>query len=235
MAVACLLTLLALAGVFVGVYLGRDPNKISEHMAAAGGGLLFGIALFWLVPEIGETSGRGAAIGIAVGVAAVLALLEGLLGHSGHSAQQGVMWPLLVATALHSTLDGWSIRILSVHPIDHIAVAIGLALHKFPEGVALGWIALRSIRAPRRAFLASAAAELFTLAGAFSEPQLNASGQARFGVWWMAGALSVIAGGFLFLAVHAVAPCWKRGHVIAIFLAMFLLVGALTFLRVGAV
>lgn len=233
MAVAWLLTLLAVAGVWLGVFLGRDTNKLSEHLAAAGGGLLSGISLFWLVPEVGEISGLGVAMVAAVSIAALLALLDSLLTHPGHPEPNGVVWPLLTATAVHSLLDGWSVRILGVQPLDHVAVALGLSLHKLPEGLAVGWIARRTISAPRRAFLAGASAELFTLVGALWEPQLNASGSARFGLWWTGGALSVIAGGFLFVAVHSVAPCWKRPHVMAIFLATFLLVGALTLVRPG--
>jgi zinc transporter ZupT len=235
MAVASLLTLLALVGVWAGVFLGRDTARVSEHLAAAGGGLLFGIALFWLVPEIGQTSGWVAAVFFASGVAAALTLLDRILTHTGHSARHGVVWPLLVATAIHSVLDGWSVRLLGFQPLDNMAVALGLALHKIPEGAAVGWIAHRAMESPRRAFVASAAAELFTLAGAFAEPTLNATGSSRFGVWWTPAVLSVIAGAFFFLSVHAIAPAWKRGDVMAIFLVTLLLVGALTFVRAGTI
>jgi len=231
MGLAWILTVLALGGAWAGTFVGHGSIRFSHHLAAAGGGLLFGISLFWLVPEIGETSGRVWAVLIAIGVAAVLGLADMGLSHGGHSARHGVVWPLLLATAIHSLLDGWSVRLLSLQPLTNIAVTAGLALHKIPEGAAVGWITRRSIGRPRRAFTMSASAELFTLAGAFAEPSLNASGAARFGVWWSAAVLSVIAGGFLFLGVHAILPAWKRRDVAAIFVATFLLVGALTFLR----
>jgi zinc transporter ZupT len=235
MAMAWLLTLLALCGVWAGVLLGGKTNRYSEHLAAAGGGLLFGISLFWLVPEIGETLGRIDAVLLAIGVALVLALLDAALSHTGHSARHGVVWPLLLATAIHSLLDGWSVRLLSVQPLTNVAVTAGLALHKIPEGAALGWITHRSLRSSRRALLASTGAELFTLVGAFAEPALNASGSARFGVWWTAGVLSVIAGGFLFLGFHAIQPAWKRRDVMAMFGVTLLLVAALTFVRSGRI
>lgn len=235
MAVSSLVTLLALIGVWAGVFLGRDTARLSEHLAAAGGGLLSGIALFWLVPEIGQTSGRGAAIFATLGIAAALTVLDRILTHTGHSARHGVVWPLLAATAIHSVLDGWSIRLLGVQPLDNIAVALGLALHKIPEGAAVGWVAHRAMGSSRRAFFASGTAELFTLAGAFAEPALNASGSARFGVWWTTGVLSIIAGAFLFLSIHAIAPAWKRRDVMAVFLATLLLVGALTYVRAGTI
>jgi zinc transporter ZupT len=225
-----LLTVLALGGAWAGVFLVRD-GEFSEHLAAVGSGLLFGIALFWLIPEIGERTGRSYALLIAAGVACTLALLDRALTHGGHSAHQGVVWPLVLATAIHSVLDGWSVRLLGTQPLTDITVTAGLALHKIPEGAALGWITRRTLGSARRAFFISGAAELFTLAGAFAEPSLNASGSARFGMGWTAGVLSLIAGGFFFLAFHAILPAWRRRGVWAIFAAMLLLTGAFALIR----
>jgi zinc transporter ZupT len=230
MALALLLTVLALAGAWTGVFLVRD-SQLSAHLSAAGGGLLFGISIFWLVPEIGHGIGRVNALLLAAGVAGVLALLDHILEHGGHSVHHRVVWPLLLASAIHSLLDGWSVRLLSTQPVTDITVTAGLALHKIPEGAALGWIMRRSLGSNRRAFFVSAAAELFTLAGAMAEPSLNASGSARFGVWWSDGVLSLIAGAFLFLGVHAIAPSWKRREMAAIFISTFLIAGAFTFIR----
>ncbi len=61
MGAAWLLTLLALAGVVTGVLMGQ-ARKLSTYLGAAGGGLLFGIALFWLLPEIAQNSGWAIAL-----------------------------------------------------------------------------------------------------------------------------------------------------------------------------
>jgi len=225
MAVAWLLTLLALGGVIAGVVMG-NPRGLSNHLAAAGGGLLFGISLFWIVPEIAETSGRAIALLMAVGVSAMLALLDGALERVGHSARREVIGPLLIAAALHSLLDGWSVRALAARPVTEVAVPIGLALHKIPEGIALGWITRRSMSSHWKAGAAAIAAELFTLVGAFVQPAANESGAAKFGDWWTTTVLAIIAGSFLFLGFHAVLPHRRRAGIVAVFFATLLLVGS---------
>lgn len=234
---AWILTLLALCGVGAGVLWGHAV-RFSDHLSAAGGGLLFGISLFWLVPEVSETAGPFRALFVAIGVAGVLTLIDRALMHKEHSTNQHsahhrFLWPILLATAMHSFFDGWSIRLLSTQPLTHATVTVGLALHKIPEGLALGWITRRALPSALRAFLAGTAAETLTLAGAFAEPNLNASGSERYGTWWAAGVLSVIAGGFLFLGLHAILPAWRRRKVMATFLATLLLLLALTFVRSG--
>jgi zinc transporter ZupT len=132
---------------------------------------------------------------------------------------------LLAATAVHSFLDGWSVRALSGQPLTNVAVTLGLALHKVPEGLALGWIARRASSSTARAALAAGAVELLTLAGAFIEPRANESGSLTFGTWWTAGVLTVISGSFLFLGFHALWPSWRRPGVVVVFVTSLLLVG----------
>jgi zinc transporter ZupT len=218
MAAAWALTLLALCGVLIGVSIGQR-RLLSAGFSAVGGGLLFGIALFWLLPEIAHTSGWPPAAGAIAAVFIIVGLLDRLLLHDEHSPRQGILAPLFLATAVHSFFDGWSVRMLQAQALAGIAAPIGLALHKIPEGLALGWIARKSIRSIPAAFAASAAVELVTLAGAFLEPVANHSGIAAFGSWWTVGILAIIAGSFLFLGFHAVFPNRKSGGVMFIFLA----------------
>ncbi len=224
MAVAWLLTVLAWAGIAAGIYL-SEPRRLSAHLAAAGGGLLFGISLFWIVPEMSETSGKGAAVALALAACGLLAILDRLLLHSGHSPRQGVLGPLFAATAIHSFVDGWSLRALATQPLANIAVPLGLALHKVPEGLALGWVTRRSIDRPWQAMATCAAIEALTVIGAAVEPRANQSGSAAFGPWWTVTVLAIIAGSFLFLGLHAVLPNWKKGGVVTIFLATLFVVG----------
>lgn len=201
MAAAWLLTLLALGGVAAGVYMGRW-RRASSQLAAAGGALLFGIALFLVIPEIARSLGWALAFGLALAACAGLALLDRFLTHTGHSPAEGVIGPLLAATAIHSFLDGWSVRALSIQPLANVAVPLGLALHKVPEGLALGFITRKSMSSGSWALATSAGVEGLTLIGAIVEPTVNESGSARFGAWWTGIVLAIVAGSFLFLGVH---------------------------------
>jgi zinc transporter ZupT len=230
MAIPWLLTLLGLAGVSVGVYLGH-ARVLSSLLAAAGGGLLFGISLFWLIPEVGLITGRWLAFALALLVAGMMAGLDRLLLHAGHSPRQGILWPVLAAMALHSFLDGWSVRALAARPLPEIAAPVGLALHKIPEGIAAGWIARRSTSSGWKAAAAVGAAQLATVAGALIEPNADRLGTARFGDGWPAAVLAIIAGSFLFVGFHAVLPDWKKASVLVVFAATVLLVASARFLN----
>jgi hypothetical protein len=209
MALAVLLTFLALLGVLGGVLL---HHGISNYLAAAGGLLLFAVAFIWVVPEIAEVwNWPRALVGVTM-VAVSLAFVDSLLIRLGHSPRHGVMAPLLVATAIHSLLDGWSIRALAAQPVPVALVPIGLGLHKIPEGFALGWVLRRSVQSHGRAIAFGAMAELFTLLGALLQPAADRSGLERFGPSWTAAVLCVIAGAFVFLSCHALLPYFSRKH-----------------------
>jgi len=230
MVAAWLLTVLAWAGIAASVFLG-ERRKLSSHLAAAGGGLLFGISLFWIVPDMARTSGEPTAVLLAFAACGGVLLLDRILLHTGHSPRHGVLGPLLAATAIHSFVDGWSLRAVGSQPLANVAVPLGLALHKIPEGLALGWVTRRSIVNPSRALIACGAVEALTVIGAAVEPRANQSGSALFGPWWTVSVLAIIAGSFLFLGVHAVWPNWKKAGVVTTFLGTLFLVGALGTLK----
>lgn len=226
MAVAWILTLLAIAGVLAGVILGQS-RWVSSQLAAAGGGLLFGIALFWLLPEIAETSGWRVGLLLTLAACGLIAGVDAMLMHAGHSPRTGAIAPLFIATGVHCFLDGWSVRALGGHPMTDIAVAVGLALHKAPEGIALGWAARRAVDRPVRALLAGAAIELVTAVAAYIEPRVNASGISTLGRWWEAGVLAIISGSFLYLGFHVVVPERRKRGIVPIFVVTLALIAAL--------
>jgi zinc transporter ZupT len=230
MVIAALLTLLASAGVAIGVLLGRS-RILSAHLGAAGSGLLCGIALFWLLPETAHISGWSAALALTTGCGAALALLDHYLIDEGWAKHENIVRPLLIATAIHSFLDGWSVRATAVNALTAVAVPIGLALHKMPEGLALGWVVRRAFGSTTKALVAGLSVEFLTLAGALLEPKADQSGIDRFGVWWIAAVLAVIGGSFLFLAFHTVIPERRKFGVMAIFFTTLTLVGGAAALR----
>jgi zinc transporter ZupT len=230
MTAAWLLTLLAVGGVIGGVMLGQTRFWTSQ-LGAAGGGLLFGIALFWLVPEIAEISGWLGAAALALAGCVLIAGLDALLMHTGHSPRSGAIGPLLAATAVHCFLDGWSVRALGGRPMTDLAVAIGLALHKIPEGLALGWVLRRSLQLPRTAMLLGSTVELLTALAAFVEPKANNSGIATLGAWWTAGVLAVISGSFLYLGFHVVIPERNKRGVVPLFAATLMVMGIVAWVR----
>ncbi len=230
MAIASLLTVLALVGVVAGVLVGQ-ARSLSCYLTAAGGGLLFGISLFWLVPESAAASGwLPASIMTAVACLA-LALAERFLIHGTDGSGHTAFGPLLIATAIHSFLDGWSVRALGAERLATFAAPLGLALHKIPEGLAVGWIARRSLTSPWQAALTASAVESVTLLGAYIEPQASRSGFAAFGPGWTSVVFAVIGGSFLFVGLHAVLPNRRRVGVMLVFIATFLIVGTVGFLK----
>ena len=234
MAAAFLLTMLALLGVGAGILMGQ-ARTISRYLTGAGGGLLSGISLFWLVPEVAHGSGWTAAALMTFSAALILALLDRLFLHSNHSFDRIALSPILAATAIHSFLDGWSVRTLESIQIAGVTGPLGLALHKIPEGVAIGWIARQNLHSTAKAAGAATAVELMTLVGAWCEPRVSQAGFAAFGPWWTSGILALIGGSFLFLGIHAVLPNWRNAGSMAIFVTTFLLMGTIGLLRSGQI
>jgi hypothetical protein len=224
MVIAALLTLLASTGVAIGVLLGRS-RILSAHLGAAGSGLLCGIALFWLLPETAQISGWATALALTAGCGAGLALLDHFLIDEGWAKHENIIKPLLIATAIHSFLDGWSVRATAANALTAVAVPIGLALHKIPEGIALGWVARRGLGSTQNALAAGLAVEFLTLVGALLEPRADQTGIENFGLWWIASVLAVIGGSFLFLGFHTVIPERRKLGVMAIFFTTLGLVG----------
>jgi zinc transporter ZupT len=211
-----LITLFAFAGVIVGVYLGTS-RRLSPELVAVGGGLLFGASLFWVFPEMLQGVGWFYSALLVAGGVAVLWLVDTFVfsicpscshTHDHHDCHKpplhGFAVPLLAATAIHSLLDGWSVRLLAGDSLASWAVPVGLALHKIPEGLAIGLIARKSLSSGWKAAIAAMLVESCTLLGAWIEPAANRAGALRFGPFWTTGVLGLVAGSFLFLGYHTI-------------------------------
>jgi zinc transporter ZupT len=216
---AIFVSAIAIAGVSAGIRLSA-AQTLSRPLAPFSGGLLAGMAAFWLMPEMAVVFGWGAVVAWVAAGCALLYLIDRYLypicpscSHSHdhdacHTRLHGFAAPMLAAAGLHSFLDGWTVAAAQQGEGAQLAVAFmfGIALHKIPEGIALGGIVRAAITSRRSAFVACAIAEAITVVGAASEIALAS----WLGHKWAHGLLALAAGTFLYLGYHAVHSEYKR-------------------------
>lgn len=161
------------------------------------GTLLLGVAAFGLLPEVAEEIGWWHALSVAIAAFVFLFFLDRLVfPHSVRTA--GFATPLVIATAIHASIDGWglvTVQMAGTGLASSIAVAI--ILHKIPEGLALGGLLRAATGRNDKAFALCVLAETPTLLGALAGLSITPTG-------WVQYALALAAGTFLFLGVHAV-------------------------------
>jgi zinc transporter ZupT len=104
---------------------------------------------------------------------------------------------------------------------------VGIAVHKLPEGVALGCIVRAATSSRRSAIAGCFAAEGATLIGAALEILLYQV----VGLTWIYGLLALAAGSFLYLGYHAIHAEYKRRGVLPAFLPAFTGVAGSSMLR----
>jgi len=145
---------------------------LQRRVLPVAGGVLLGIALFWILPEMAEDRGWGLSL---LGVGAAFALLAWVdqkvyplcpfcaAGvHGLHSHSMG--WPLLAVGCLHSFTDGWAIGAPRAAG-GLVALAWGATIHKLPESVAIGFLAARLTHSRRRALAVVALLQASMAAG----------------------------------------------------------------------
>jgi zinc transporter ZupT len=192
----------------------------SRPMISISAGVLLGVALFGLLPELANDLGWVKTLLLFGAGYAVLVLLE----RSGHSIcpacshshihnscateLHGFAGPLVAAAALHSFLDGWSVASAqSAAPLGlRVAVPLAIALHKAPEGVALGGILRAAVKSRAAAFTWAMLAEGATLIGG----GLGLWLAPHLGNVWITYPLAAAAGWLCYLGYHAVDEEWKR-------------------------
>jgi len=213
------LFVLTLIGAFAGVRLAEVPG-ISQRVLPFSGGLLAGIALFWILPEIAQQDGwLSAGAGLIAGWA-LLFLIDRFLypvcptcAHSHHhescsSSLHGFAAPLLIASGLHSFFDGWSLAIANNKGFEGLKIAFltGISIHKLPEGLALGALLIAALGSEWRAMAGAAAAQSMMLAGG----ALAIGFGALLPVKVTLALLSIAAGAFTYLGYHAVDTAYQQ-------------------------
>jgi zinc transporter ZupT len=212
-------TLIGVAGVFLGLWLtsaGRRTRLVIPFSA----GVLLGVVLFGLLPELIEETGWPLTVALfAAGygllfwinrhVAPVCPTCSHNHDHGAcDTALHGFAAPLIGASMLHSFFDGWSVATvqLASHHGIRLAVALAVALHKIPEGMALGAIVRASVASRAAALFWSVSVEAATLVGGI----LGLAIAPRLGTAWITYPLGIAAGWLFYLGAHAVHEEWKR-------------------------
>lgn len=176
-----------------------------------------GIAIFWVLPEMAGSLGwANALLWITAGFALLWTVdrfVYPVCPACSHThthehcatSLHGFAIPLMTAAALHSALDGWNAQMFSGISSPEAATLsaaflTGIALHKIPEGLALGVIMRAAVNSRWAAIAWCAAAEAATLAGAVLEmvlaPHLSSHA--------LEALLAAAGGTFLYLGGHAI-------------------------------
>jgi zinc and cadmium transporter len=203
---------LAIAGALIGTRLAEVP-KLSRKVLAASGALLIAISLFWVLPEVAAHYGWLAALLWVAAGFAFLWIVDRFVypicpacshthDHEGCATPlHGFAPPLLIAIGLHSFLDGWALAASQEgSEFVRLVFLLGIALHKLPEGLALGAIVRASMASHWKSLLACIAAEAMTIVGGVAAFGVAAS----IGASWVGILLAAAAGTFIYLGYHAV-------------------------------
>jgi zinc transporter ZupT len=221
-----LATAVGIGGAALGIWL-TGLRKRAQVVVPFSAGVLLGVAIFGLVPELAiEIGWLVTALLFAAGYGALLLINRYLYrvcptcshdhDHNSCSTElHGFAAPLIAAAALHSFLDGWSIATVEVGATLglRVAVPVAVALHKIPEGIALGGILRVSVRSRMAAIGWAVVAEGATLVGG----ALGLTLGPNLGSEWITYPLGIAAGWLFYLGYHAVHEESKRRGVRAAF------------------
>ncbi len=231
-----LAALVGISGAALGLWLTAVQRR-ARVVVPFSAGVLLGVAAFGLLPELALAAGWSSTLILAVaGYAALIGIDRYVYpicptcahdhDHGACLAElHGLAVPLIGAAAVHSFLDGWSIATAEwVAPLGlRVAVPLAIALHKIPEGIALGGILRAALPSRPAAFAWCAAAEGATLAGGMAGLIMAP----HLGTTWTLYPLGLTAGWIIYLGYHAVHSEWKlRGPAPAFFPALTGVAGA---------
>jgi zinc transporter ZupT len=218
-AAPALATVVGWAGAILGLWL-TGIRRRAQVVVPFSAGVLLGVALFGLVPELAVELGWTVSLMLFAAGYGLLLLLNRYAypvcptcahDHDHNSCAtelHGFAGPLILAASLHSFLDGWSIATVQLHvPLGlRVAVPVAVALHKLPEGIALGGILRASVKSRAAAMGWCALAEGTTVVGG----TLGLLMAPHLGTAWITYPLGVAAGWLFYLGFHAVHEEWKR-------------------------
>jgi zinc transporter ZupT len=210
----------ALGGAVPGLYLHSIPRAARAAIPFSGG-ILLGVSLFGLLPELAREMGWVRGLPIFAAGYFLLMLLDRYAfavcpscshdhDHSDcSSALHGYTVPLVLAAAAHAFLDGWGL-VGSENGVSagvRIAFPVAVMLHKLPEGLALGAIFRASTNSRGVALGWCVVAEAATVLGGVAGLRLTP----HLGSGWTNYPLAITGGCFLYLGYHAIHGKWRAG------------------------
>lgn len=212
-------TLVGIAGCMVGLWL-TGMRRRTRVVVPFSGGVLVGVALFLLMPELVEEAGWVTSIVLFAGGYLLLFLVNRYLypvcptcshdhDHSScATVLHGFAAPLVTAAAIHSFFDGWGV-VTAGEAVDagiRLAVPVAIAVHKVPEGLALGGILRASVQSRWAALGWCVLAQGTTVFGGGFGLALAP----YMGTGWVVYPIGLAGGCFFYLGFHAVHEEWKR-------------------------
>jgi zinc transporter ZupT len=226
--VPLLATLAGVAGAALGLWLTGLRQRV-RVVVPFSAGVLLGVALFGLLPELAQETGWVISGALCAGGYGLLLAINKFAypvcptcahdhDHGACASElHGFAGPLIAAAALHSFLDGWSVAaVQSAAPLGlRVAVPLAVTLHKLPEGIALGGILRASVERRSTAMGWCALAEGATLVGG----ALALAMAPHLGSRWTTYPLGITAGWLCYLGYHAVDEEWKRRGAVPAFLS----------------
>jgi zinc and cadmium transporter len=216
LSILSLCALAAFLGAAAGAWFTGLPD-VSRRMIPFSGAVLVAIALFWILPELAATFSWTAGLVLMLGGVGVIAAIDRFVypvcpacshthDHDHCSSRlHGFASPLIIAALLHSLFDGWAFA-TGYASTGSRALSYGVAIHKIPEGIALGVILRAALRGRGQALAWAAAIQLMTILGGV----LQITAAPWLGPQWIAALLALGGGMFLYLGGHAMHGEWKR-------------------------
>src|SRR3989338_8321964 len=205
------------AGAAVAVALRRVSHDWLCGLISFAAGALGAVVLLDIIPEAVEQAGRlGGALSVLSGYV-LFALITRYVAHicpacsATHQENQfkALTVAMLIALSIHSFMDGLAIYSGSLTPSASAGTLLGVAYHKFPEGLALALVARQSGMSRTGAFAVAAGVEaLTTILGSLAGLWVLGSVETV----WVACVLGHAGGGFLFIVVHALSSEVTRHH-----------------------
>ena len=211
----------SILGSVLGIF-ATGMKRVHPKVAAVTSGIFCGVALVWMLPEMGQISGwpyAGVAVGGCLGLLFVVdrfvfpicPCCTHVHPHSSEGATSSrLLLPLAVGICLHNFLDGWSTQLASATAGRlGIGLLMGNLVHKGPESVVFGLLLRSATGDWRKAAWLAALSSVFLVTGSVAQEYAASFHSAGL---FMAS-LSFAAAGFLFIGVHLFrAECAQNGR-----------------------